>query len=78
MRYALYMEKATSYQLDSVIKADTLPSLDLWFSSYFIDFETDGRVLKRMCIKSYDKNNEVIYVVLGENEPFQIEKRIRK
>lgn len=78
MKYAFYMKNASLYQLDSIIIADTLPSLDLWFSTSFIDFETNAQILKRMCIKSYETNNEVIYVVLGKNEPFQIEKRIRK
>lgn len=77
MRYDLYIEKATLYQVDSIIIADTLPTLDLWLSTSFVDFQTNERILKRLCIKQCDKI-ETVYVVVGNKEPYKLEKRIRK
>lgn len=77
MIYDLYIEKATLYQVDSIINADTLPTLDLWFLTTFVDFQTNERILKRLCIKQNNKI-ENVYVVIGNKEPYKIEKRIRK
>jgi hypothetical protein len=78
MMYELKIEKATSYQIDSLILADTLPPLNLWLTTSFLDFETNKRILKRMCIKTQVGNKESVYTILGIEEPFKIEKRIRK
>lgn len=74
----LYIENGTTFQVDSLINADTLPSLNTWYTSVFVDYETNERILKRMCVKTFNKRYEITYIIVGIKEPFQIEKRIKK
>lgn len=66
------------FQIDSIIKADTLPNLNKWLLSSFVDYETNKKVLKRVCIKQYKDGTEVMYIITGQNEPFKIVKRITR
>lgn len=78
MKYALVIENATEYQVDSLINADTLPPLEKWIPSMFVDYTTNERITKRMYIKQYSNKSEVVYIITGLNEPFDIVKRIKK
>lgn len=75
MKYSLYIEKASDYQVDSLINADELPQLERWLGNTFVDYNTNEIISKRMYIR---KNNEgeIVYVITGNTEPFKIEKRI--
>lgn len=75
MRYALVIDNAKEYQVDSLITADTLPELDRWLGTTFIDHTTQEAVTKRMYIRK-KSNGEVVYIVTGNTEPFKIIKRI--
>ena len=75
MKYSLYIEKATDYQVDSLISVDKLPQLERWLGNTFVDYNTNEMISKRMYIKKNDKG-EVVYVITGNTEPFKIEKRI--
>lgn len=68
----------SQFQVDSIIKADTLPSFNKWLHSSFVDYNTNERILKRMCIKRYNDGTEIIYIVVGKTEPFKISKRITR
>lgn len=76
MKYALVIENATTYQVDSLINADTLPPLEKWIPSMFVDYTTNERITKRMYIKQYSRKSNIVYVITGLNEPFDIIKRI--
>ena len=78
IKYELCIENASTYQIDSLIIADTLPSLNFWYASVFVDYQTNEKVVKRMYIKAYDKQKEITYIIQGTKEPFYLEKRIRK
>lgn len=76
IKYDLLIENAKLYQLDSLIKADTLPMLNVWYEGTFIDYNTNNSITKRVFIKKYGKT-KITYVVTGNKEPFFIEKRIK-
>lgn len=78
MKVELHIDNAKAFQVDSLIIADTLPSLDKWISSTFIDYDTNKPVVKRMYIKQYLLKHEILYLVIGESEPFEIIKRVEK
>ena len=78
MKIELHIEKASTAQVDSLIIADTLPSLNKWISSIFIDDNTKEVIVKRMYIKQHSSKHEVLYLVNGDNEPFEIIKRVEK
>ena len=78
MKVELHIDDAKAFQVDSLITADTLPSLDKWISSTFIDYNTNKPVVKRMYIKQYSLKHEILYLVIGESEPFEIIKRVEK
>lgn len=78
MKVELHIDDAKAFQVDSLINADTLPSLDKWISSTFIDYNTNKSVVKRMYIKQYSPKHEILYLVIGESEPFEIIKRVEK
>lgn len=75
MKYSLYIEKASNYQVDSLINVDNLPKLERWIGNTFVDYNTNEMISKRMYIKEYS-NGEIVYVITGNTEPFKIEKRI--
>lgn len=77
MKYSLVIENGSMYQIDSLINADTLPVLEKWITTTFIDSTTSKGVVKRMCIKRNDRQ-EYIYIISGNTEPYQIIKRIKE
>jgi hypothetical protein len=78
MKYSLLIKEANQFQVDSLIKADTLPSLNYWFTNSFRDYQTNELIVKRTFIKEYNNRNEITYVISGDKEPYCIEKRIMK
>ena len=69
--------EATLSQVDSVCIADTLPTWNRWTGRQFEDFETGFKYVKLMYIKTFNKNKEVIYILLmDEEEPYPFQKRI--
>ena len=76
MRLACNIQDGKMYQIDSLIAADTLPQLNKWLRSVYIDYETGERILKRMYIRQYNNGNEAVYLVMGSREPYKISKRI--
>lgn len=62
----------TKAQLDSICTVDLLPNYDTWMSVNFTDYETNIVYVKRMYIKSYSEDVEVIYILIGDNEPYKI------
>lgn len=77
MRHVLVIDDAKRYQVDSLITADTLPSLDKWLIGTFVDKTTNKIYIKRVYIRNTN-DIEIVYTITGENEPFDIIKRIRK
>ena len=53
-----------------------LPNYNEWLKARFTDYETNTVFVKRMYLKSCSDENEVIYILIGENEPYKITKRI--
>lgn len=76
MKITCNIENGKFYQIDSIMVADTLPSLDKWLYSTYIDYSTNKKIVKRMYIRTYDEKREVVYVITGETEPYKITKRI--
>jgi hypothetical protein len=76
MKITCNIENGTKYQIDSIIVADTLPQLDRWLRSVYLDYETGERYIKRMYIRSYENGTEKVYLILGSEEPYKISKRI--
>lgn len=76
MRLACNIQDGKMYQIDSLIAADTLPQLNKWLRSVYIDYESGERILKRMYIRQYNNGNEAVYLVVGSQEPYKISKRI--
>ena len=70
-----YTMQATDWQIDSICTADALPPLDEWIVNTFQDFETGQRIVKKMYIKE-DTKNELIYIIVGSSEPYQVTRRI--
>lgn len=70
-----YEMMATRMQVDSICVADTLPQMDSWLASSFKDYETGAVQVKRMYIKKNDKN-EIIYIILGNEQPYKVTRRI--
>lgn len=71
-----YTMVANSMQIDSICEVDTLPNIITWKSMTFNDFETNTPYTKRLYIKDKNKDSEIIYILLGENEPYVITRRI--
>lgn len=74
----VYCSDISQYQLDSICDADTLPYYDTWIKARFTDYETNTVFIKRMCFKNESDYDEIIYILIGENEPYKITKRITK
>lgn len=70
------LNNCNQYQIDSLIVADTLPRLNRWLLTTYVDYETNEKVYKRMCIKKYSNGSECAYIIIGSNEPYKITKRI--
>ena len=63
-------------QIDSLIVADTLISLDKWLKITYEDYETGEKILKRMYAIRHKNKLEVVYIIMGSEEPYKIIKRI--
>lgn len=72
----LYEMTITQHQIDSICEADMLPNYTEWLKARFTDYETNTVFVKRMYFKSCSDENEVIYILIGESEPYKITKRI--
>ena len=72
----IYTMDINQYQLDSICAVDTLPNYDTWIKARFTDYETNTVFVKRMCFKKTPEYEEVIYILVGENDPYKITKRI--
>lgn len=72
----IYTMDISQYQLDSICTVDTLPNYDTWIKARFTEYETNTVFVKRMCFKNTPEYDEVIYILVGENEPYEITKRI--
>ena len=71
-----YTMVATSIQIDSICEYDTLPNVLTWKSMRFTDYETNTVYTKRLYIKDKNKDSEIVYIILGEKEPYVITRRI--
>lgn len=59
-------------QLDSMCVADTLnPNIESWINTYFIDYETNEKIVKYMYLKEY---NEMVYTVTPKDTLFLVNK----
>lgn len=76
MKLTCNIQDGKEYQIDSIMVADTLPNLEKWLRSVYIDYETGERILKRMYIRQYDNGTESVYLIMGSEEPYKITKRI--
>lgn len=66
-------------QLDSMCFADNInPYIDEWFTTLFIDYETNQMVEKKMYIKELSKKKEAIYTLIQKDTLYLITKRIGK
>jgi len=72
----IYTMDVTQHQLDSICTVDTLPNYDTWIKARFTDYETNTVFVKRMCFKKTPEYDEVLYILVGDNEPYKITKRI--
>lgn len=72
------LKNASMIQVDSLIKADTLPEFSRWLGSSFTDFNTNEKITKRLYIKYVSDKVETVYLIVGNNEPFEIIKRVEK
>jgi hypothetical protein len=70
-----YTMTASNWQVDSICTADGLPLLNQWITNTFTDFETGETIVKRMYIKE-DGAVEMVYIVVGSNEPYEVTRRI--
>lgn len=75
MRNSYVMENVTQRQVDSICVADTLPNIKEWTGSVYVDFETRQTIVKRIYMKS-NEPKQILYVVIGEGEPYKVERRI--
>lgn len=66
----------TRTQLDSICKADLLPDYNAWMTMNFTDYETNVVYTKRIYFKNYSEDVEVIYILMGNEEPYKITIRI--
>lgn len=71
-----YEMQITQHQLDSICEADTLPNYKQWIKAKFTDYETNNVFVKRMYFKTCSEDGEIVYILLGEKEPYKITKRI--
>lgn len=76
MKIEYVIDDAKTYQIDSILIADTLPNIDKWLIMNYIDYETNKKIIKRMYIRKYESGFENTYIIIGNNEPYKITKRI--
>lgn len=78
MKYELFVQNGSVYQVDSLINADDLPLLNKWISSTFIDYNTQEMITKRVYVRQHSKNDEIVYIITGNKEPYEIIKRSKR
>lgn len=71
-----YTMMISNVQLDSICTVDFLPNQDKWISTTFTDYETNVEYLKKIYIKKYSDECEIIYILTGNKEPYRITRRI--
>lgn len=77
MKISCNIENAKQYQVDSLMVADTLPPVNKWLRSVYLDYETGDKYIKRLYIRTYDNGTEAVYIILGQEEPYKkVTKRI--
>ena len=76
MKISCNIENGKEYQIDSIMTADTLPKLERWLSTIYLDYETNDKIQKRMYIRQYKNGTEAVYIIVGSKEPYKITKRI--
>lgn len=77
MKIVLFLDNANQFQLDSLINADNLPSVDKWPNTSFVDYETNKRITKKTLVRN-TKEGEIVYIITGTTVPYDIIKRIRR
>lgn len=66
----------TPKQVDSMCIIDRLPrNLDEWISERYLDFEYSRYVTKRMYIKVYSEESELIYILIPRENLYKVTKR---
>ena len=78
MRVEWTMDNATLFQVDSLVNAESLPSFSRWLGTSFNDFETGIKTTKRMYIKRVSDSKEIVFIIIGNNEPFKVIKRVEE
>lgn len=75
-----YEKLINNRQLDSICIADTLnPHVEEWFTTDFIDNETNEKQQQKIYIKELSDESEIIYILIPENDSlYLIIKRIGK
>ena len=76
MKITCNITEGKEYQIDSLVVADTLPSVNKWLRTVYLDYETGNRYIKRMYVRNYPDGTEAVYLILGSEEPYKISKRI--
>ena len=71
-----YTLSVSDIQMDSICNVDELPNYRNWLGTKFTDYETNTVYFKRVYFKSYSDDYEMIYILLGEKEPYKITRRI--
>ena len=77
MKISCNIENVKQYQVDSLMVADTLPPVNKWLRSVYLDYETGDRYIKRLYIRTYGDGTEAVYIILGQEETYKkVTKRI--
>lgn len=78
MRVEWKIDNATLAQVDSLVMAESLPSFSRWLGGTFSDFETGEKTTKRMYIKKVSDSKEIVFIIIGNSEPFEVIKRVEE
>lgn len=78
--YAMYEyeQVISASKLDSICLADTLLTIDYWATATFYDSETNERYTKRIFVKDFSDDYEVVYILTEQDTLYKIIKRIGK
>ena len=64
------------YQMDSLLIADELPTLDEWIKVGFQDYETHESIYKYTYIKDITERSELIYIATVKDTLYKVMKRM--
>ena len=70
-----YTLEIGNYGMDSICLVDSLPNYKEWVGARFTDYETNETIYKRMCIKTCTDGVELLYILVGNKEPYIISRR---